>query len=152
MNNMQIQRSVLFLLSSLCSFSLMAFPCYLTLIKQTCWKDYALTVTMRDADKSMPITDIKIPTGELWTRVPFDCKPQESLSFVAQFTPVIWQGDENKTYLAKRNWFLPQTVQPDILAWNIDICFPGDFTAVPAPNGSANCPCDKSIVTAIKPK
>jgi len=129
---------------------LMAFPCYVTMIKQNCWKDYDVTVEITDAVLKKQLASAEVPSDELWTRVKFECKPEQSLSFVAQFSPAIWGGEEEKVYPAKRNWFLPSEITPGMLAWNIDICFPRDFSSVPAPvRGSSNCICDSSNIPKV---
>lgn len=130
-----------------------AFPCFITLLKDSCWKDYEVNVVVKDAVHDKVETKLSIPKNQLWAREKFDCTPKEELSFIAQFSPTIWKGDENKEYAAVHDWFLPETIKPNTTAWNVNICFPKDFADVPLPPGDLiNCGCSKNGVPDIPPQ
>jgi hypothetical protein len=136
-----------------CVFSsnLFAFPCYITLMKQNCWKGYAVSVKIADAETTKDLVTAKVAEDAAWSRTQFACEPHQTLYFVAQYAPAIWQGEEDKTFAAKRNWFLPEKITPEVVAWNINLCFPTDFSSVPLPPNIGNdCRCDVSQIPKIE--
>ena len=131
--------------------SVLAFPCFVTVIKTACWKDYEVTVKVTDPATNRQWADASLPAnGKLWARTQFECKPAQSLHFSAQFAPQIWQARANQVYPATRDWFLPEEITPEVTAWNINVCFPTDFDAVPAPLTTLDrCFCDAHAIPAI---
>lgn len=127
-----------------------AFPCYATLVKDTCWTQYDVTVTVLDAMTHKALAVIDAPKGQSWGREPFTCQPGQQLLYTAQFKPTFWQGDENKTYTATSYWSLPKSTSPKESAWNVSICYARDFSEVPMPPGAtASCQCQFQKVPPI---
>lgn len=129
-----------------------AFTCYMTLVKDTCWTQYNVTVEVYDAANNQQKSTIIIPAKSTWARQKFECQPGEKLRFQAKFTPIFWQQDEGKVYPGVSFWSLPDAVQSGDTAWNITLCFPREFAEVPMPpTATANCQCDTSKVPPIQP-
>ena len=130
-----------------------SFTCYFTLVKDSCWTKYNVSVDVVDDDKSTVLTTVNVPAGTPWIRQKFTCEAKQKLMYKARFTPVFWQSDVGKTYSADRYWFMPGTINPGDTAWNIPVCFPANFSEVPfPPDAKGNCKCDFSTIPAIKPK
>ncbi|MDP3561861.1 MAG: hypothetical protein Q8R83_06765 [Legionellaceae bacterium] len=129
-----------------------AFTCYITMVKDSCWKDYNLIVRVSDASTNAESTTITVPAGKLWERQEFECKEKQTLALVAQFNPVFWSGDENKTFPAQRYWKLPDNIESGITGWNVTVCFPKWFADVPLPpHATADCKCDMDSIPPIPP-
>jgi hypothetical protein len=129
-----------------------AFPCFITMVKGSCWKDYSLAVDVLDAEKDKVLMTITVPNGELWSRQSFEASPKQRFMLRATFTPVFWKTGVGVPYYAKRYWSLPETVEGETVAWNVGACFPGDFSGVPMPpEAGANCACDKREIPQVKP-
>lgn len=132
--------------------SVVAFPCHVTLIKDSCWKDYEVTVDIIDSGKDTQLTSVVVPKNELWARVKFECEPKQSFLFVSKFAPAFWTTDEGKVYNAKRYWSLPESILPNVTAWNMNICYPDDFSEVPLPPNANNaCACSTKGIPAVEP-
>lgn len=130
-----------------------AFTCYLTMVKGGCWKSYDLTVDLSDADKGTLIKKILVAEDQLWTRQKFDCKPGKTLALEAKFSPVFWEGDEDKAFKGRRYWKLPDAIKRDETGWNVTVCFPTQFEDVPhPPAGNANCGCDFTDIPKVEPQ
>lgn len=128
-----------------------AFDCYFTLVKDSCWTKYDVTVDVTDANTLKPILTVNIPAGESWVREKFACKPLQKMAYKAHFSPEIWQGDANKTFSGQKFWELPDAIQSYQKAWNVEICYPKQFLSVPfPPDATGNCTCDFSKVTPLK--
>lgn len=141
------------LLSAGISLSAHAIPCFLTMVKDSCWTNYNLSVKVTDASTGKQITTVTVPQGKSWAREEFDCRPAETLSLVATFAPVFWADDEGKTYAAQHNWKLPETVTKGDTAWNITMCYPKEFSEVPLPpEASGNCQCITDNIPPVKPQ
>ena len=148
-------RCMSFCLLLLVAAPALAFKCYVTAMKDSCWDDYDVTIkVMNSATKKELASDIVLKKGALkWQRVSFDCEPQESLYYSATFTPEIWEGGAGKVYYSQRYWNLPKAIKKGELAWNINLCFPKEFSQVPLPpNVSGQCKCDFNSVPEIKLK
>lgn len=129
-----------------------AFNCYLTMVKAECWKAYDLTVEASDAATGKAIKTVMVPEDNLWSREAFECRPGTTISLVAQFSPVFWTGQENKTYPGKRFWKLPNKIRRGETGWNVTVCYPKDFSDVPAPpDANINCTCDLKSIPKIEP-
>lgn len=145
---MKIRHFVLYFSLITCSPA-WSFTCFYTLIKDSCWTNYDVSVEVTDAGNLSKLFTVDVPKGKSWTRVKFECSAAQSLLYVAKFSPIFWESDKDKTYPALRNWSLPGTVSPGDLAWTIPVCFPEDFSEVPAPpTGSGTCKCDKESIPA----
>jgi hypothetical protein len=132
--------------------SLFAFPCTYTLVKDTCWADYEVNISVYDVMDSKPMFSVAIPKGKTWMRHEMDCKFNQSINYSATFSPAIWKGRENEVFHATRTWTLPKKVKPGDSAWEIRLCFPRDFAKVPLPpTATANCVCDYKSVPVIPP-
>ncbi len=130
-----------------------AFPCFITLVKDNCWTDYDVDVTVINAVNEKILTTIHVPKGDSWARQELVCEPQQMVLFEAVFSPVFWVSEAKKIYLGKRYWSSPKKIDPGAGAWNINVCFSDDFAAVPLPPESAgHCACDMTGVPPIKPR
>lgn len=132
-----------------------SIQCFFTLVKDNCWLDYDVTVNVTDAITSKPVLTITVPKGKKsWERKTFDCQPLQSLDFVAKFSPIFWESDKGKTFKGKRTWTLPVHMEKGDTAWNITVCYPEQFTAIPLPpTAGSNCACDtKAIPEPVVPK
>ncbi len=133
------------------STQLFAFPCYIMLVKDSCWTDYDVTINIMDTIKDASKGSVSVAAGKSWTREKFDCEPKEVLLFNAKFTPVFWKGGEEKTYHAKRYWSLPESILPNQSAWTINLCYPNDFSEVPLPPRADNkCACNVQGIPEVK--
>lgn len=147
-------KSLLLVFLTMVSSQLLAFPCYFTLAKDSCWTNYDVKVTVIDATTNQTLTTVEAPKGTSWARQTFECQPAEKLMYQASFQPVFWQSDIGKVYMALRYWFLPGSIGADQIAWEIPVCYPADFAAVPfPPDAAGNCHCDfKGIPPIQKPQ
>lgn len=147
---------LLFLISSISSlFSLnsYAFPCIFTVMKDSCWINYDVTVVIKDIRDDKPMLSVTVPKGKPWVRQRLDtCKAGQILTYSATFSPKIWEGDETTTFYVHQTWDLPKEVKPKETAWEVRICFPEIFAKVPLPpKAQANCSCNFDAVPAIEP-
>ncbi|KTC95869.1 periplasmic protein [Legionella geestiana] len=128
----------------------LAFDCYVTLVKDNCWTNYDVTVTVTDSATGNAVLTLTAPKGQTFGRGTFQCQAEQTLAFSAQFSPVFWQSDAGKTWRGIRTLSLPKAPKPGELAWNLPICFSSAFSGVPLPPGaSGNCACDFGSVPAI---
>ncbi len=129
-----------------------AFRCYITLVKDSCWTNYNVSVDAINVMGEKLLTSLVIPQGTSWVRNEIDCQPKETLLFKATFTPAFWEKDAGKIYYGKRYWSFPETIGPNESAWNMTVCYGSDFAAIPLPPDAAgNCACDTSTIPVIKP-
>lgn len=133
---------------------LWAITCYYTLAKDNCWLKYNVTVDVIDSLSAKILTTVTVPAGKPWTRVTFPCETNgQKLMYRAKFSPVVWESEKGKVYMAKNYWSLPDHVNPGDSAWNVSVCFPSDFSEVPMPpEATASCACDFSTIPVIPPK
>ena len=130
-----------------------AFPCFITLVKDNCWTDYDVDVTVINVLNEKVLATINIPKGESWVRHELVCEPKQTVMFRAVFSPVFWESDAKKVYFAKRYWSFPEKIDKGAGAWNMNICFTQHFAAVPIPpEGSGRCACDMASIPPIKPR
>lgn len=128
-----------------------SFECFLTLVKDSCWTNYTVSVDVVDASNLNTLFTVTAPAGQSWARQKFACTPEQTLQYIARFSPIFWHNDEGKTYPGLRNWTLPAKVNPGDLAWTIPICYPAEFSQVPfPPDAKGNCTCDFSSIPAPK--
>lgn len=127
-----------------------AFTCFATIAKDNCWSTYTVVVQVIDASNDAVVTTVTVPAGKPWAREQFTCQPEQKLRFSAEFSPLIWEQDAGKSYDGQHYWFLPQAINPGEGAWNISVCFPGQFSEVPMPpQATANCACDMATVPPV---
>lgn len=142
----------LLLLTLVISSSVFAFPCYLTVVKDNCWTNYDVTVTMSNLQTNAKVSNVLVPKGKSWERQQFTCDAGQTLTYYATFQPVIWENQANTAYKAVSFWTLPTTIGAHDLAWNLTACFPRDFSSTPTPiNATGNCSCDVSDIPEPKP-
>lgn len=148
---MKIKKLVLIFFTFFCDI-VFAFPCYFTLVKGQCWLNYDVSVKVMDANTEKNVAHIIVPKGKLWERTSFQCEPAQRLYYTATFNPEIWAGDSNVVYRTKQYKLLPKAPTVTEAAWNIQACFPDEFSNVPIPiKGSGNCSCDFNKVPPIQP-
>lgn len=140
-----------FLMFSCLSTQSLAFPCYLTLIKDNCWQEYDVTFRVFDAATDKVLATILAHQDQSWGRQSFECRPKQTFRFEAQFSPAIWQADVDKKYAGKRYWSTPASIDGAV-AWNINVCFSDDFSSVPMPPSANKCHCDVSVAPPIPKK
>lgn len=148
-----IRKSIISLLLTSITAPVYAFPCFFTLAKDNCWTNYDVTVRVFDSVTNQTLLNIEVPDGQSWARGQFECHTAQSLMYQATFKPIFWQADEGKKYMALRYWFLPGSIGQGVTAWEIPVCFPADFSAVPfPPEAEGSCKCDFTGIPAVKPQ
>lgn len=149
-----LAKTFILILSLILSSSLWAnITCYYTLVKDSCWTKYDVSVDVMDAVSAKVLTTVTVPAGKSWMRQTFPCDAGQKLMYRAQFSPVFWESDKGKTYIAKNYWSLPNTINPGDSAWNVTVCYPNDFAQVPLPpDVSGNCSCNLDDIPTIPPK
>ena len=142
------------LLGTLClASSAFSIQCFMTIVKDSCWINYNVTVDVIDAGNESVLLTIDIPKGTPWGRKSFDAHVKQRLMLRARFSPAIWGGEDDRQYFATRYWALPETIDTEATsAWHIGACFPQNFSSVPLPaDAGSNCHCDKSQLPDVKP-
>lgn len=139
------------LISMLFAANAHAVKCYMTMVKASCWKDYDLTVTIKNAETGDKLGDITVYEGDMWKRGTFSCKEGQTLELSAKFSPVFWSGDSDREFKAMRFWLLPKKAGENAIGWNLTVCYPEWFADVPTPpKATASCACDMSAVPEFK--
>jgi len=134
----------------LSSGSLWSFNCYYTLVKDSCWTNYNVSVDVLDVAAGTVITTAIVPAGKSWTRLSFGCQPNQKLMYRAKFSPIFWASDAGKTFEAQNYLSLPAAINPQDTAWDLSSCYPADFSEVPLPPGATgNCQCDFKSIPAV---
>ncbi len=129
-----------------------AHTCFFTLVKDSCWTNYDVTVDVTNASTSKSLFNISVPKGKSWTRKKFSCDAAESFNYSATFSPVFWQADKGKHFSGKRTWTLPQKMKQGDTAWDITVCYPEQFSEVPLPpTADSKCNCDTQSIPAVIP-
>ena len=130
-----------------------AFTCYITMVKDSCWTKYNVTVQVTDASLGTASTSIIVPEGQTWARKQFECAKGQTLALQAQFTPAFWRGDETKTFPAQRFWKLPDDVESGVTGWNVTVCYPKWFSDVPLPpEATGTCVCNTDNIPPVAPQ
>ncbi len=129
-----------------------AFPCFITMVKDSCWLNYNVTIDVKNAATGKSIMQVIIPQGQAWVRQPFACDMGETLSLSATFNPAIWESEQDKVYVGQHYWGLPKAIGKKEAGWNVTVCFPKEFAEVPMPADAAGkCVCDFSSIPKIDP-
>lgn len=129
-----------------------SYPCFFTFVKDSCWTDYDVNVSVVDASNNKHVVTVSIPKGKSWARKKTRCNGGESFDYAATFSPVFWQSDEGRQFRGKRTWTLPQHMSKGDTAWDITVCYPEQFAEVPLPpTAGANCKCDFQSIPPVKP-
>jgi hypothetical protein len=148
-----VRHKFLLISGLLFSSQLLAFQCYFTLVKSNCWADYSVTVNVVDVANNNTVLTIVAPKGQLWARQLFTCQSSQEFLYKATFEPYIWENEKGEVYNAINYWTLPSAIKAGESAWEISVCYPKAFSAVPLPpKATNNCACDFSQVPAIPPK
>ena len=128
-------------------------PCYVTLIKNSCWTNYVIDVTLTNLQSKKIVATMKSPKGKQWTRESFKCELGTVLQYSATYSPVYWRSDKGKVFYSNKYWTLPDTLAANEKALSITICFPDQFIGAPMPpDAVGQCRCDKTIAPQIKLK
>jgi DNA-binding beta-propeller fold protein YncE len=153
LGNRIVMHNLLKILMMYCiSMHVYALPCYITMVKDSCWTEYNLTVDVIDASNDNVIATISVPKGESWARHEMTCQPEQVVNFRAKFSPVFWTSDTDKVFSTKKIWSFPDQINAGDGAWNMTICFADYFSGVPLPpEGSGQCVCDTKNIPPIKP-
>ncbi|MBA2711367.1 MAG: hypothetical protein H0U57_12350 [Tatlockia sp.] len=148
-----ISKSAGFIILVSLSSQSFAFQCYLTLVKDTCWKNYEVNVNVLDSNNNDKVlTTVVVAKDKTWARQPFDCNPGMKLMYSATFKPVFWQSEVGKSYAAFKYWTLPNKIGADESAWDIPVCFASAFSAVPfPPDALGNCKCNFFDIPSVPP-
>ena len=148
-----MRRIIMLLLGTGVFLQAYSFPCYITLVKDNCWTEYDVNVTVINVLNEQVLTTIHIPKGESWSRKELVCEPKQTVMFKAVFSPVFWESDSKKVYFGKRYWSFPDKIVAGAGAWDMKICFSDHFAAVPLPpEGGGHCACDMTGIPPIKPR
>ena len=136
----------------LTSTQLFAFTCYMTVVKDSCWTNFDVNMQVMDAVANKLITTVSIPKGTAWTRQKFECSPGTKMLYKATYTPLIWQSEVGKVYMAKNYWTLPVNIKTGDSAWDVPVCFPKEFAEVPfPPDAQGNCQCNFKVIPPVPP-
>ena len=139
--------------ASIVTANVYAFPCLLTVVKDSCWTKYDVTVTGVNVMTNKTEISVLIPRGKSWARGSFSCDPSETLTFNASFKPAFWKGDVDKQYPSMSKKSLPTVITKDETAWSITLAYPGDFSSITLPpDASGNCKYDLKAVPAVEPQ
>ena len=140
-----------YLLCGLClSTQAISMTCFLALAKDSCWTNYEVKLAVTDTATGLVVANIDVPKNRTWVRVKFPCKSEQTLSFKAQYSPVIWQGTEGQQYSAQNYWQLSME-SSKTQAQSLNVCFGRDFSEVPTPvNAKSQCVCNMSSIPAVK--
>ena len=142
----------LLVLSALLPLDLQAFTCFLTIAKDNCWLNYDVQVNIADLATSKVAASVLVPKGQTWSRQVFSCQPAQTFAYSATFQPIIWQNQANVVYRAQKYWGLPKTIGPNETAWEMKVCYSGDFTETPLPpESTGHCACDFTVIPPPKP-
>lgn len=144
----------IFLIFLICFSSLShAIQCYITAAKGKCWAHYDVHIEAINAANNGHLSSLNILGSMTWDRQKFPCQTQgATLNFVGKFDPVIWDDDQDRSYMAKSFKQVPELTYNPSSALEITICFNKDFSEVPIPpefNGS--CDCDFSVIPPVGP-
>src|SRR3990167_581840 len=117
-----------------------AATCYVDVVKDTCWTNYNLALTVINTESGSAIASITVTQGIPWVRVKFPCTHNQTLGFQARYSPVIWQGTENQVYSGQNYWQLSSSTTD---AQYTALCFGRDFSEVTFPvTGDGKCQCN----------
>ena len=138
--------------AALMASNVYAVDCIITSVKNSCWKDYEATITLRDVETEKDITTFTIPKDKKWGRTTISCHPGQIIDAKVSFAPDIWEGDGSKVYFSKRIWSFPSQEPKTDESWTLSMCFADDFSSMPEPINSKNCSCDQSNIPPVEVK
>jgi len=147
-------RRLFMVLSGVCLLTQVhAFPCYITMVKDSCWTSYSVSVDVIDVTNKKVVATMSMPNEKSWDRKEIVCQPKQTVSLIATFSPAFWEKEENKKYYGKRIWSFPEEIKKGDGAWNMTICYPKDLQGIPLPpDASGKCTCETKDIPAIKPR
>ncbi len=147
-------RRLFMMLSGVCLLSqAYAFPCYITMVKDSCWSSYNVSVDVIDVATEKVLATMSMPNGKSWDRKEIVCQPKQTVNLQATFSPAFWTKDAGKKYYGKRLWSFPEEIKKGDSAWNMTICYSSDLQGVPfPPDASGQCTCVTKDIPAIEPR
>lgn len=146
-----MRRLLLVLFGSGLIFQAHAFPCYITMVKDSCWSNYNVSVDVIDVATEKLIDTLLLPKGTSWVRREMTCLPKQTVMLKATFSPVFWESDVGKVFSGQRYWSFPEINKASVSALGMTICYATDFAEVPLPpDASGHCICDTSNIPAMK--
>ena len=130
-----------------------AFPCYITMVKDSCWSKYNVNVDVVDVFTNKVMASMSIPEGKSWDRKEIVCQPKQTVFLKAAYSPSFWAKDAGRIYYGKRNLSFPEEIKKGDAAWNMTFCFASDFQEVSLPpDSSGQCICDVKGIPVIEPR
>jgi hypothetical protein len=127
-----------------------AFSCYATLVKDSCWSNYTVSIDVVDTKKNKVLVTLFMPIGTDWDRETFDCDLGANLALKATFSPTMWRDQADRVYSGKSYWLIPKDAPTGVVAWNLTRCFPEDFAEVPVPiEATDHCTCSMKDIPAL---
>lgn len=149
-----MMRKVLMILSGVFFLTqAQAFPCYITMIKDSCWSNYNVTVDIVDLFTNKVMVTMTMPKGKSWDRKEIVCQPKQTVQLRATYTPTFWAKDAGKVHYGKRHWSFPDEVKKGDAAWNMTLCFAKDIAeASLPPESSGQCICETKGIPEIEPR
>lgn len=134
----QIIKTLFFLLFTHSVFSV---NCVATIVKDSCWKDFQVDVSIYDSITNSLLTTITVPKDKSWARGLFSCQPNQVFRILGVYSPSIFENENTQVYM-KRNITLPSIAPKIGVEWAFNICFGVDFAKLPLPPTSlGNCQC-----------
>lgn len=120
------------------------FICTVNLMKNNCWGGHKIVVQPIDVVSQKPFgSPIILDKDSEQAQQNIPCHPNQAISFIATFSPAIWQEDANVQYPTNHFWQSPVALPPQASSWIISLCFANDFTSVPLPlEATATCTCN----------
>lgn len=117
--------------------------CQLQFAKANCWHNYQVNLSILDAVNLQEITALQLDSDELSVSSSFNCTSNQLITFTTDFSPAIWEDQQNRHYPAKTIWNVPSDLDSDNTTWEINLCFSDDFSGVPLPPSGnlVNCRC-----------
>lgn len=128
-----------------------AVECYVTFIKDKCYADYDVHLSVTDSHTKHSLVELDLPQSKFWIRQSFECQPSQVVAISSSFSPAIWEADTDKQYQGTHFTKFPDVAPPQGTIWAMDVCFPAQFSKVPTPPKiTGACGCDKTAIPALK--
>lgn len=127
-----------------------AVTCYVTFIKDQCYADYNVHLSINDSHSKRSLVELDLPQSKFWIRQAFDCQPNQVVTIASSFTPAIWEADAGKQFFGTHFTQFPDIEPPQGTIWAMDVCFPSQFSKVPSPPKiTGTCGCDKTSIPPL---
>lgn len=128
-----------------------AVECNVTFIKDKCYADYDVHLSVTDSQSKKSLAELDIPRSQFWVRQTFECQPSQVVAIHSTFTPAIWEADAGQSYQGTHFTQFPDTEPPQGTIWAMEVCFPAQFSKVPTPPKiTGTCGCDKTSIPPLK--